>query len=561
MRGNDYMSASSKKKLRKEQNAALLTEKQLKEQKEAKKLKTNTTIFAIAIIAVICAAIVMLAVTAYSNSGIKERSTDAISIGDHTLSSAELNYYYIDAINEYYNQFSSAYGEYATTYMQMLGLDPTKPLNEQAYLGGEEGTTYADYFADTAIATATETYAIYDLAKKAGHTLTEDEQKNLDASLDSMELYATMYSYPNVTDYVKAVYGNGADLESFKNYMETVTLADSYQRAYYESLTYNDSDIDAYNDEHFAEFSSFDYSTYTLYSRDFIECADADNKEHTHSDEEKAAGEAAAKAAAESIVAAGVSTPEELNKALAALEAYAEKESIACTEFDGMLYPSISNEDIAAWVSDESRTVGDITMIPYTSTSTDENGKETTTVLGYYVVLFEGRDDNMMNLVNVRHILAQFKNGTTDSSGKVVYSDVSKKEALDKVTDVQLKWLANGGTEDAFIALVKDNSEDGGSSSNGGLYEDIYPGQMVEAFNDWCFDASRKTGDYEIIETEYGYHLIYFSSTSDVSYRNYMIENALRNDDFDAWYKASTENVTATVHSIDLLALDMVLGH
>ena len=35
MRGNDYMSSSSKKKLRKEQVAEKLTEKQLAEQKEA----------------------------------------------------------------------------------------------------------------------------------------------------------------------------------------------------------------------------------------------------------------------------------------------------------------------------------------------------------------------------------------------------------------------------------------------------------------------------------------------------------------------------------------------
>ena len=43
------MSASAKKKLRKEQNAAQLTEKQLKQQKEAKKLKLYTTIFVVAI--------------------------------------------------------------------------------------------------------------------------------------------------------------------------------------------------------------------------------------------------------------------------------------------------------------------------------------------------------------------------------------------------------------------------------------------------------------------------------------------------------------------------------
>ena len=38
MRGFDYMSASHKKSLRKEQQTAQLTERQLHEQKEAKKL-------------------------------------------------------------------------------------------------------------------------------------------------------------------------------------------------------------------------------------------------------------------------------------------------------------------------------------------------------------------------------------------------------------------------------------------------------------------------------------------------------------------------------------------
>ena len=53
------MSASAKKKLRKEENAAQLTEKQLKAQKEAKKLKTYTTIFVIAIAVVLVAGLVI----------------------------------------------------------------------------------------------------------------------------------------------------------------------------------------------------------------------------------------------------------------------------------------------------------------------------------------------------------------------------------------------------------------------------------------------------------------------------------------------------------------------
>ena len=44
MRGNDTMSASTKKKLRSTERAEKLTQKQLEEQKEAKKLKLTTSI-------------------------------------------------------------------------------------------------------------------------------------------------------------------------------------------------------------------------------------------------------------------------------------------------------------------------------------------------------------------------------------------------------------------------------------------------------------------------------------------------------------------------------------
>ena len=37
-----------------------------------------------------------------------------------------------------------------------------------------------------------------------------------------------------------------------------------------------------------------------------------------------------------------------------------------------------------------------------------------------------------------------------------------------------------------------------------------YPGQMVETFNDWCFADGRQPGDYGIVKTDYGYHLMYF---------------------------------------------------
>ena len=35
-------------------------------------------------------------------------------------------------------------------------------------------------------------------------------------------------------------------------------------------------------------------------------------------------------------------------------------------------------------------------------------------------------------------------------------------------------------------------------------------GKYVKAFTDWSIDAARKPGDTGIVETEYGYHIMYY---------------------------------------------------
>lgn len=554
------MSASTKKKLRKEQNAEQLTEKQLAEQKEAKKLKGYTTVFTVVVVAVICLAVGIMAVTAFNNSGIRQRNTEALVIGEHTLNSAELGYYYIDTVNEYVNAMTEQYGDYASMYMAMMGLDPTKPLNEQSY---DNDSTYADYFAELAVSNATSILNIYDQAVAEGHKLTDEEAAQQEASIATMEMYSTMYGYSDVDDYVKVVYGPGTSAETYVEYMNVQTLARSYQSAKFDSLTYDDATISAYDDEHFDEFSSFDYSVFNAYVSDFIQCtADPEDKEHVHSDEEKVAAEKACKEAMEAIVASGATTPQALNDALEAVEAYAEKENVACVENDNRLFSAISDEQTAQWLADESRKPGDIVLLTNESTTTDADGKETNTVYGYYIVLFEGRDDNMTNLLNVRHILKAFTGGTTDpNTGVTTYSPKEKavaKEAIDKVME---QWRENGSDEEAFKALVSKNSDDTASVPDEGLIEDLYYGKTVENFNDWCFDLARKPGDCEIVETEYGYHMIYFVETQDVLFRDFMIENTLRNTDYDKWFSEVSTANKATAVNTKLLNGDLVLSN
>ena len=169
------MSASSKKQLRKEQNAAMLTERQLQEQKEAKKLKLQTISFIVVIALILAIGVGILGTTIISGSGIIERSTTAAVIGEHKLSSAEMNYFYVDYINETYANWYNTYGESTDMYVSWIyGLTPSVPLDKQ-YYDEEKIVTWGEYFANLAAEDAAATYALYDHAKANGFSLSEEE--------------------------------------------------------------------------------------------------------------------------------------------------------------------------------------------------------------------------------------------------------------------------------------------------------------------------------------------------------------------------------------------------
>jgi hypothetical protein len=122
-----------------------------------------------------------------------------------------------------------------------------------------------------------------------------------------------------------------------------------------------------------------------------------------------------------------------------------------------------------------------------------------------------------MNSVDVRHCLVQFDTEDTSSVTN------AQKEAAQKEAKALLdEWLAGDKTEESFAALVKDKTDDTASKETGGLYEGIRTSDnYVAAFEEWSFDDSRKAGDYGIVETEYGYHIMYFVSdnTDDLDWK------------------------------------------
>ena len=82
-----------------------------------------------------------------------------------------------------------------------------------------------------------------------------------------------------------------------------------------------------------------------------------------------------------------------------------------------------------------------------------------------------------------------------------------------------------------------------GSASTGGLYADVAPGDMVDEFNDWCFDASRKPGDTGIVQTEFGFHVMYFVKNVGADWK-INVDSALRSDAYSTYLTGRAQEVS-----------------
>ncbi len=543
------MSASSKKKLRKEQDAVKLTEKQKTAQKEARKTSLYTTAFVVVMALLLVIAVWVGISRVVANSGIREKNTTALTVGDHKISNAELSYFYIDAINNFY----SSYGSYAAAF----GLDTTAPLNEQVY-EESSGSTWADYFLEVAEENAQTIYAIADAADAAGYALSEDELTSIETSISSISTYALLYGYSDTTSYLKAIYGNGATEAGYLEYCKLSSLAEAYYSYYSDSLTYEEADLRAVDADNYSAYSSFTYHAYYMATSKFLEGGTTgEDGSTTYSDEEKAASVAAAEEAAIALTGDEITSVEDLDAAIAALPFNADS-SASSTSYTDTLYSSVSKY-YADWIADESRQEGDKAYFAYTTTSTDEDGNDTVTVNGYYVVYYISTNDNTFHLSNVRHILVSFEGGTTDDDGNTTYSDEEKEAAKTSAEEILAQWKAGEATEESFAELANTVSDDG-DGTTGGLYEDIYPGSnYVENFLNWALD-DHKAGDTGIIETEYGYHVMYYVGDTDYTYRDYLIRNELRSADLSTWYNETVEAVSVTEGNFKYIRKDLVLS-
>ena len=66
---------------------------------------------------------------------------------------------------------------------------------------------------------------------------------------------------------------------------------------------------------------------------------------------------------------------------------------------------------------------------------------------------------------------------------------------------------------------------------------------MVDAFKNWCLEK-HNPGDTGIVESDYGYHIMYFVGT-DLPYWQSQVTSSLKSNDFNTWYTGLTKDYSA----------------
>lgn len=491
------------------------------------------------VISIVLCAVIVLGVVAFSLNyyGALQRVIKIGGVGsDQSVTIAEYEYYYMRAYNQvrYQAQYYQYY--YQTSNGYDLSLTPEEQTQTTKDADGNE-ITWAEKLHEDTLEIIQLHKAYYNEALKMGLKLTKADEAFIDKQIEDLRDEAksagsnssSSNSENKVTyslnAYLRKVYGGSINERFLRKQLKIQVLAQKYltERTNEIAKDYDQKDIDA---EYKKDTTAYDFATFRAYTFKTTELTKEDNETDDALKARQAKANAEVKKNANDFYnavtndATFTAKAKELNKDTADYNVdketkYSMLKSTAQSTF---------SEDAAKWLFDSSTKVGSKKLF-----SDEENGK--------YIVVLALSKPHQEQTVTARHILFQTKD---QSSG----NDLSEEEIAKKKTqaeDVLKKFNEGDKTEDSFAALANEYNEDTGSSSNGGLYEHIYPGQMVTEFNDWVFDANRKAGDVELVETDYGYHIIYFVAKDGKDYYDSAIRSSKANEDIETETKALQE--------------------
>lgn len=530
------MSGAKKKLAQKEAMAQLgLTEKEKKALKEAAAKKRNKILGII----VGVVAVVLVAALLVWNSGLIPRHTTALEVNGHKYTVADMEFFYRQIVNSAYQQEESMISFYQQMGQEMThSFDPTQDLTTQ-YVDEEKTQSYRDFFLEQTKEQVVRMTALVDAANAEGYTPDEETQESMDHLLSDLDADLRENNFSGREAYFRVYFDRSINSKVYEKNMKLSMLASDYESAKRASLTeYTDDDLKAYYDENSALYNSYDYDYAYFDGQPAIEPAE-DGTTPEATDEQKAEAMAAAKEKAEGLLQAAKDAQTATLAEGESRQSFAQVAVAYTTDNtvrSRILGKTIQNTPYGEWVMDPARKDGDTEMF-------ESEGN------GYYVAQFHDAYFYDEPTVDVRHILVKAE---TDEDAKVneynvpVPSQAQMDAAHDKAEELMKEFNAKATDEKtaaAFGEMAEEYSDDGRKDddtlyTSGGLYEKVHKGDMVQNFNDWIFDASRKEGDVGLVENKgpgyYGWHVVYFQASHEPEWLA-QVRTDKSNADLTAW--------------------------
>ena len=426
------------------------------------------------------------------SSGFFMRKTISAESENFKVDNCMMSYFVHTTAQNYASRYSD--------YLDTIGLDPLEDLKSQPcyYSDG----SWFEYFLSLTKESVKEMLLYAEEGIKNGAELDEDAyETRCEELISSIKASAKEEGYSK-NEYIELIYGDGVREKDIRNGIRLAYLSSIAYDTLYEEYSYSNDEIDAYFEENMGDFAIVDYLSFTFENTLKEDATDAEmNDMH-------AKNETAAEALAET------KTPDEF-------VAFVKNYSADAT-YENLLSEGVSKSS-ASTVEEE--VYFDKNASLYETVIYSEDDLSYTVymlVRPMYAIDYETKD--------VRHILI-----TSSSYG----SDTEAKEKAEEI----LKELNENKTIDNFVSLVEEYSEDTASVADGGLYKDIELGEMVEPFEEWCYDESRTAGDTDIVKTDYGYHVMYFVGNGQLYYRK-TVEAEMKQNATDEAFKNLEESHT-----------------
>ena len=517
---------------------------------------------------VLCLAILVVSLNFF---GVPQQLVKSVVIDGQAYSMAEVTFYYMQMYNQTYqtaysydSQYGEGTGKMLTGYDINLAPDDQTKKNEAG-----ETITWDEYFLEQAIESMATVKRYYKVAVDNKIELTDDAKAEIDEYIKSIDQVRNDFS---VSRFLTETYGKGVTERLFRQMLEEQQLVTLYQQQRQEEFKGNYS-ADQIKAEYGKDKTKYDVVSFRWYTIDITSKAEeissitGEDESTTVVKSKVFKEETQAKAFIEKVKAVKNYNEDTFKKVVLETvgekskdyETYKADQSTKIEKIDKESLETNVSKDAANWLFETGKDGN------YVRQPGDMNYFVSADSKDVYILYATGipyQDDDVLK--TVRHILVKFPETTTakktetvsgeDTSGaeEATVSDKVKNECKSEAVSIYdlyknyIKENTSGkADEDYFVELVSKYTDDTGSKNNGGLISDMRnDGQYVAEFEDWAFaegafaGEERVPGSTGLIESEFGYHIMYYSSEHE---HPIWYETIL--DDFVAadWEKEQTE--------------------